>query len=41
MDLVNAVIIALTVVALGSGVIQVCVSLIVGIVIALALGPVI
>ncbi len=41
MDLVNAVIIALTVVALGSGVIQVCVSLIVGVVIALALGPVI
>lgn len=41
MDLVNAVIIALTVVALASGVVQVVVSLIAGILIALALGPVI
>ena len=41
MDLVNAVIIVLTVVALASGVIQVVVSIILGIVIALALGPII
>lgn len=41
MDLINAVIVILTVVALSSGVIQIVVSLIGGILIALILGPVI
>ena len=41
MDLVNAVIIVLTVVALASGVIQVVVSILGGILIMLALGPII
>ena len=40
MDLVNAVIIVLTVVALASGVIQILVSLLGGIVIAMSLGPI-
>ena len=41
MDLINAVIILLTVVALSSGVIQVVVTVLGGILIALVLGPVI
>lgn len=41
MDLINAVIILLTVVALSSGVIQVVVTVLGGVLIALALGPVI
>ncbi|MBO5994668.1 MAG: hypothetical protein J6Q41_04075 [Firmicutes bacterium] len=41
MDLFNAIIIALVAIVLGTGIIQVCVSLLLGLILAMALGPVI
>ena len=41
MDLFNAIIIALMAIVLATGIIQVCVSLLLGVILAMALGPII